>query len=486
MFTIEGKRSEKTMVDSQRTGEFLAALRRAAGYTQQEVADYLLITNKTVSKWESGAGLPEVGILPAVAELYQVTVDELLAGRRLERPKQSGCEAVQEDGGGTAAGRNSGENVQVRRQWLMEQTQRTFRAGLIVLWSSAILGLAVLMILNGVLKERIYPVCFGIIWVLLEATGICLFWNNMKHRITAASQENQETEEKTWVRQHRGRMRLLLPVILSASVLLPFLLLEICMIPAPLGGSFQAVRSGTVKEELIRALYQGTVLFGGWEVSWESLQSLFNPELHLYLTAGGFLMLLPFSLFCGSGLWMLVNCLEYVVHEKRMAASGCGENEGEAGRCLIRTGKRILVMAAAVAAVFAVGRFWEQKKTVSVEVYENQQEFERFVKDYLEIYSSYQAYQEEKSWPELNDGVERIDNTYLDGVLNRTERTEPYRGVIGFDYASRRVYRVLDWEKRLEMRSRNVLLHMIVSAAALSGIWLYYAGQVKRKSCNLL
>ena len=74
------KNKERPVVDSVKTGEFLAALRKAAGYTQQEVADYLGITNKTVSKWESGAGLPEIGILPAVAEMYDVTVDELLAG----------------------------------------------------------------------------------------------------------------------------------------------------------------------------------------------------------------------------------------------------------------------------------------------------------------------------------------------------------------------------------------------------------------------
>ena len=48
------KNRERPVVDSVKTGEFLAALRKAAGYTQQEVADYLNITNKTISKWESG------------------------------------------------------------------------------------------------------------------------------------------------------------------------------------------------------------------------------------------------------------------------------------------------------------------------------------------------------------------------------------------------------------------------------------------------
>lgn len=67
------------------TGEFLAALRKSLGYTQQEVADQLNISNKTVSKWEQGGGYPDLTILPVLAELYHVTVDEILAGQRSSR-----------------------------------------------------------------------------------------------------------------------------------------------------------------------------------------------------------------------------------------------------------------------------------------------------------------------------------------------------------------------------------------------------------------
>ncbi|MBQ8210757.1 MAG: helix-turn-helix transcriptional regulator [Clostridia bacterium] len=64
-------------------GAFLAALRKAHGYTQQEVADKLNISNKTVSKWERDEGCPEIMMLPAIAELYDVTVDEILRGERI-------------------------------------------------------------------------------------------------------------------------------------------------------------------------------------------------------------------------------------------------------------------------------------------------------------------------------------------------------------------------------------------------------------------
>ena len=70
-------------MDKKTMGAFLAALRKTHGYTQQEVADKLNISNKTVSKWERDDGCPEIMMLPAIAELYGVTVDEILRGERI-------------------------------------------------------------------------------------------------------------------------------------------------------------------------------------------------------------------------------------------------------------------------------------------------------------------------------------------------------------------------------------------------------------------
>ncbi len=69
----------------QTMGEFLSSLRHAHGYTQQEVADKLNVSNRTVSAWERDNAVPDVLLLPAIAELYGVTVDELLRGSRIER-----------------------------------------------------------------------------------------------------------------------------------------------------------------------------------------------------------------------------------------------------------------------------------------------------------------------------------------------------------------------------------------------------------------
>lgn len=70
-------------MENNRMGEFLAALRKSKGYTQQEVADTLGVSNKTVSSWETGASCPDISMLPVLAELYGVTCDEIIRGRRL-------------------------------------------------------------------------------------------------------------------------------------------------------------------------------------------------------------------------------------------------------------------------------------------------------------------------------------------------------------------------------------------------------------------
>lgn len=81
-------------MDTVKTGTYLATLRKNADMTQQEVADRLGVSNKTVSKWESGGGFPDISILPALAELYGVSADELLAGEPLPR-EQGGTSQVE-------------------------------------------------------------------------------------------------------------------------------------------------------------------------------------------------------------------------------------------------------------------------------------------------------------------------------------------------------------------------------------------------------
>ena len=57
----------------------ISELRRSAGMTQLELAEILNYSDKAVSKWESGASLPDVGVLQQIANTFGVTVDYMLS-----------------------------------------------------------------------------------------------------------------------------------------------------------------------------------------------------------------------------------------------------------------------------------------------------------------------------------------------------------------------------------------------------------------------
>ncbi len=64
-------------------GDFIAILRKANGMTQQEMADKLNISNKAISRWERSECMPDISLIPVIAEMFNVTCDELLRGERI-------------------------------------------------------------------------------------------------------------------------------------------------------------------------------------------------------------------------------------------------------------------------------------------------------------------------------------------------------------------------------------------------------------------
>ena len=71
-------------MDQAKIGKFIAALRREMALTQRELAERLSVSDKTVSKWECGNGLPEVSLMLPLCKVLGITVNELLSGERLE------------------------------------------------------------------------------------------------------------------------------------------------------------------------------------------------------------------------------------------------------------------------------------------------------------------------------------------------------------------------------------------------------------------
>ena len=66
------------------TGETIRSLREKKGYTQKQLAETISVSDKTISKWETGKGLPDISLLTPLAGALGVSVAELLRGEWLE------------------------------------------------------------------------------------------------------------------------------------------------------------------------------------------------------------------------------------------------------------------------------------------------------------------------------------------------------------------------------------------------------------------
>ncbi len=70
-------------MDMVKIGQFLADLRHERNLTQEQLGEELGVSNKTISRWETGTYLPPVEMLQLLSEKYNITINEILAGERL-------------------------------------------------------------------------------------------------------------------------------------------------------------------------------------------------------------------------------------------------------------------------------------------------------------------------------------------------------------------------------------------------------------------
>ncbi len=72
---------------SKECGKFICELRKEKSLTQKELAENLNVSDKAISRWETGKGFPDVNSLLALSNFFRVSVNELLAGKRIEEKK---------------------------------------------------------------------------------------------------------------------------------------------------------------------------------------------------------------------------------------------------------------------------------------------------------------------------------------------------------------------------------------------------------------
>lgn len=150
-------------MDNKKVGNFISTMRKSLPLTQQEIAEKLGVTNKAVSKWETGEGYPEITIIPALAEILGVTVDELLNGEKLK--SQNIEPAI------TASSK--------QYEYLVNKAVLKFKNALIITTGMSVLGIILSFIIAFSTPYRSSAV-FGVILIVLSIIVFLINYNGVK------------------------------------------------------------------------------------------------------------------------------------------------------------------------------------------------------------------------------------------------------------------------------------------------------------------
>lgn len=156
-------------MNQEKIGKFIAACRKEKGYTQAALAEKLGITDRAVSKWETGKSMPDASIMLELCNELGITVNELLTGERLK------TEHYQENA----------ENNLIAMKQADENMEHKLRiAGRLFMVGYGILGIGILCVFgyhlylnytdvnyNGEYYEMISPLLFIIMAILALLSG---------------------------------------------------------------------------------------------------------------------------------------------------------------------------------------------------------------------------------------------------------------------------------------------------------------------------
>ena len=82
-------------MDNNKTGTLIKELRKEKNMTQKDLADFLHITDKAVSKWERGLCAPDISLLEPLSKALDISITELISGERV--PQNETSEKVEEN-----------------------------------------------------------------------------------------------------------------------------------------------------------------------------------------------------------------------------------------------------------------------------------------------------------------------------------------------------------------------------------------------------
>lgn len=143
-------------MDAIRIGQFLKELRKENNMTQEQLGERIGVTNKTISKWETGNYMPPVDCLKSLSDIYQISINEILAGERL---KQENYKEAAED------------NIKYTLKKAETESKTFENKMLIIMGISTILAIAIILLLPDAgslpVEEKVKEIIICVLVVLM-------------------------------------------------------------------------------------------------------------------------------------------------------------------------------------------------------------------------------------------------------------------------------------------------------------------------------
>ncbi|MEG2151849.1 MAG: helix-turn-helix transcriptional regulator [Clostridia bacterium] len=148
-------------------GSFIAVLRKANGLTQKDLAEKLNVSDKSVSRWERDDGAPDLSLVPVIAEIFNVTCDELLRGERQATIQQSEQQCLDK----------SYPKVEKQRQRILSASLSRYRNRSLIAAGLAIVGFLAAMICNFGFNRAYIGFLTGAVFYLAAVICQAIFIN---------------------------------------------------------------------------------------------------------------------------------------------------------------------------------------------------------------------------------------------------------------------------------------------------------------------
>jgi len=142
-------------MDQIKVGKFIASCRKEEGMTQAVLAEKLGISDRAVSKWETGKSLPDSGIMLELCEILKINVNELLSGERIMAE---------------AYDRRAEENLLAMRRELEEKNRQMLRMEYLIAFPVIITGLGMVFIAAFIempMWLRIVLIAFALVMIFI-------------------------------------------------------------------------------------------------------------------------------------------------------------------------------------------------------------------------------------------------------------------------------------------------------------------------------